>query len=219
MPQSLHMPSSPIKSRANSSGLTLAARTIAGTSDSVNKAYPQRPLETVSCQRYSGSGWFGGAGAGDLDVLLIVILKCKCGHECDMWHVHDSTACTQYKPILQLKPEDSVGPAGGDSSILREPHRSSSRGRETTSIGQHKEGFQISCRETPSLLLSPGPGPARSGQWPSFVNRIEESEHCTAKRQEQVVNMHTMCKACDMDSDSDMCTTAKHVLKTNLSCS
>ena len=154
-----------------------------------------------------------------MDVLLIVILKCKCGHECDMWHVHDSTACTQYKPILQLKPEDSVGPAGGDSSILREPHRSSSRERETTSIGQHKEGFQISCRETPSLLLSPGPGPARSGQWPSFVNRIEESEHCTAKRQEQVVNMHTMCKACDMDSDSDMCTTAKHVLKTNLSCS
>ena len=140
MPQSLHMPSSPIKSRANSSGLTLAARTIAGTSDSVNKAYPQRPLETVSCQRYSGSGWFGGAGAGDLDVLLIVILKCKCGHECDMWHVHDSTACTQYKPILQLKPEDSVGPAGGDSSILREPHRSSSRGRETTSIGQQR-GF------------------------------------------------------------------------------
>ena len=75
-----------------------------------------------------------------MDVLLIVILKCKCGHECDMWHVHDSTACTQDKPILQLKPEDSVGPAGGDSSILREPHRSSSRGRETTSIGQQR-GF------------------------------------------------------------------------------
>ena len=123
----------------------------------------------------------------------------------DMWHVHDSKACTQDKPILQLKPEDSVGPAGGDSPILCEPHKSSSRERETTSIRQHKEGFQISCRETPSLLLLPGPGPARSGRWPSFVNRIQESEHCPAKRQEEVVNMHTMCKGCQPDDvGSDM---------------